>query len=888
MTELPTGTVTFLFTDIEGSTRLLQELGDGYSAVLDEHAAIAREAISHCGGVEFGTEGDSFFAAFRTAAEAVSAAVAMQRNLSAKEWSGEAVVRVRMGLHTGEGVVGALGYVGMDVHRAARVADAAHGGQVLLSEATRGLVEHALPEGTTLRDLGQHRLKDIAYPEHLYDLLIEGLPCDFPPPRSLDARPNNLPLQLTSFVGREREFAKVKDLLGQTRLLTLTGAGGTGKTRLSLEVAAQTLTEYRDGAFFVDLSSVTDPDLVASAIAEALGVSEVPGRAVLDVVKEHLETKELLLVLDNFEQVAQAAPVVEALLTVAPGLKALVTSRVVLSLRGEQEYAVPPLEPPRLDDLADVPSLLGVEAVRLFVDRALAVSPRFELTRENAPAVAAITARLDGLPLAIELAATRTKVLTPEEMLPRLQQRLSVLTSGPRTLPERQRTLRDAIAWSHDLLGAPERELFARLSVFTGGWSLESAEAVCDPEGAGVDPLEGLASLVDQSLVRRSEGDAGEARFSMLETIREFGLEELRTSGELEEIRRRHAEYFLDLSLEAEPHLTGGDQVEWLDRCDRDHANIRAALEWAIEAGDADRAQESAGALWRFWQQRGHLAEGRGWFEVILAMPSGRDASPARAKALIGAGGMAWWQQDRDGAGACYEEAVAIERELGDPVRLAEALYNLSFVVAGDSIESAAVLLEETLELFRGAGNEFGVAQTLAMLVIRDAQAGDWSTVIAKLEETTGIWRRLGERLHLAFDLVWLAFSYGRVGRGANAKAVALEALELFCEVDNATGIGITLVDLAFLADWEGHYENALRLAGASESIMERAGGPPGGFAGLLEGDPVREARVHLSEEVADRAWDEGRAMSTDEAVTFARGALEARIAGHRLVGPND
>ncbi len=871
MSELPTGTVTFLFTDIEGSTGLIQKLGERFLTVLGEHAATVRRALSEFGGVEVNTEGDSFFAAFRTPVDAVPAAVAIQRGLAAHVWPEGAPVRVRIGLHTGEGVLGGKDYVGIDVNRAARIAGAAHGGQILISEATRGLVEHALPEGTALRDLGPHRLKDIVHPEHLYQLAIEDLQSDFPPPRTLDARPNNLPVQLTSFVGRGGEIAQVRHLLYQTRLLTLTGPGGTGKTRLALQVATDVLTEYRDGAFFVDLSTVTDPALVPSAVARALGVEEIADRPLLEAVKDHLSPRELLLVLDNFEQVVEAGPTVEALLTAASELKVLVTSRIVLSVRGEQEYAVPPLEPPDVDDLLDLKALQSIESVRLFTDRAVAVSPRFQVTEKNAAAVAAITARLDGLPLAIELAATRAKVLTPEQMLPRLQECLAILSSGHKNLPERQRTLRGAITWSHELLDPAERGLFARLSVFTGGWTLESAEAVCGPDGLGLDVLDGLSSLVDQSLIRRSDSDDGEPRFSMLETIREFGLEQLTVGGERDLLHRRHAGYFLELAVEAESHLVAEDQGEWLDRCDREHANIRAALRWAIEAGEVERVQASAGALWRFWQQRGHQAEGRRWLDETLAMPSDKP-SPARAKAMIGAGGLAWWQQDRDAARASYEGALAIERELGDPARIGEALYNLSFVVAGDDIDSAAGMLEEALDLFRRAGDEAGEAQVQSMLVIRDAEARNWGPVITRLEDTTAIWRRLGERLHLGFDLIWLAFAYGRVGRAADARVAGLEALDLFCEVDNPTGIAITIVDLSWLATWEGRYEDAIRLAGAYESLTQSAGGPPGGFAGLLEGDPTAEARPHLSEEVAQRAWEEGLSMSLDEAVAFARG----------------
>jgi predicted ATPase/class 3 adenylate cyclase len=859
MTDLPTGTVTFLFTDIEGSTGLLQALGDRYPAVLDAHAEIIRRAVAEGGGVEVSTHGDAFFVVFRSPAGAVRAAIAAQRGLAAHDWAPGPPVRVRMGVHTGEGVLGGDDYAGLDVHRAARIADAAHGGQVLLSDATRGLVQHTLPAGASLRDLGEHRLRGLEEPERLHQLVAEDLAADFPPPRTLDARPNNLPLQLTSFVGREDEIAEVERLLGQTRLLTLTGPGGTGKTRLALQAAGELLTRFRDGSCFVDLSPVNDPALVPAVVANALGVPEDPGRPILDGVKEHLRDRELLQVVDNFEQVAEAAPVLEELLTAAPRLRALVTSRIVLSLRGEQEYVVP--------------ALGGTEAVRLFTERAVAASSRFTLTEENAPVVAEITARLDGLPLAIELAATRTKVLTPTEILSRLQRRLSLLTTGPRSLPERQRTLRAAIAWSHDLLDPEERRLFARLSVFSGGWTFESAEAVCDPEELGLDALDGLTSLVDKSLIRRSEPPGRPARFSMLETIREFGLEQLEAGGDLELVQRRHAEHYLGLAAEAEPHLTTDDQGVWLDRCEEEHANIRAALRWAIDRGDAGAAQAAAGGLWRFWQQRGHLAEGRRWLAETLAMPSGQAPTAARAKALTGAGGIAWWS-DQAAARAFYDEALAIERELGDPARLAEALYNEAFAVAADhDLDGTARLLDESLALFRQVGDEHGVVRVLAMLVVPDATAGAWDRVVAGMEEVVAIWRRLGDRLSLAFGLIWLAFALGRAGRRDDARATALEALALFREADNATGIALAFLDLAFLLTWEGRHTDAVRLAGVAERTRDQAGGgPTPGFGGMLEGDPAADARAHLSEDAARRAWEQGLAMTVPEAVALVTG----------------
>lgn len=884
MPELPTGTVTFLFTDIEGSTRLLQKVGGQFAEIMKDHSDIMRAAISASSGVEVGTAGDSFFAAFCEAVDGIRAAVGAQRELAAHGWPHGEPVRVRMGLHTGRGELGGDGYVGIDVHRAARIADAAHGGQVLLSDVTARLVEAALPLGVRLRPLGEHRLKDLANPERLCQLEIEGLPSEFPPPRSIEARASNLPADLTSFVGRNAEIAEVERLLKRGRLVTLTGAGGSGKTRLAIRVASRLLGSFADGVCFVDLSSIADPAVVAPTVAKALGIPEQGGRPVLDAVKDHLRNREALIVFDNFEQVLDAATVVEELLTATPRTKAIVTSRVPISIRGEQEFEVPPLAPPDPASLPDVATLRDIDAVRLFADRVQAVVPDFRIDEQNANAVAAITARLDGLPLAIELAATRMKVLTPQQILERLADRFALLTSSSRTLPDRQRTLRGAIEWSYELLDEQERRLFARLAIFTGGWTLASADTVCDPAGIGLDVLDGISALVDKSLVRRSL-DVNWIRFSMLETIREFGRQKLQEWGDVDATRERHGAHYLDLAVEAEPHLVAEDQVEWLDRCDVEHGNVRDALRWAIETDRAERAQEAAGALWRFWQQRGHIAEGARWFAEVLALPSGSGATAARAKALIGAGGIAWWQRDREAAGRFYSESVDVERLLGDPAGIAEALYNQAFVVAGDDIDAATRLVDEALALFRDVGDERGVAKTLTMLVIGDARAGRWARVASCLEEVVAILRRLGDRLQLAFDLVWLGFAYGRLGRVEDARSAALEALRLFEAGDNATGIGIALSNLAFLATWEGRHQDSIRLAAAAARLKERVGGPPGGFAGILEGNPVDEASPHLDVDAVRRAWDEGSGMSLEETIRLAErgsgGASNGRVALH-------
>jgi predicted ATPase/class 3 adenylate cyclase len=541
MTDPPTGTVTFLFTDIEGSTRMWEQDPQVMSDALARHDDILQNATESRGGYVFKTVGDAFCVAFSDASDALEAALASQRFLSAEGWEEGFSIRGRMALHTGTVEERNGDYFGPPVNRVARLLSAGHGGQTLVSSTTRELVRDTLPEGTQLRDLGERRLKDLFRPERVFQLISPDLPDSFPPLKTLDARLNNLPVQPTPLVGRQKEVAEVCGLLRRedVRLLTLTGPGGTGKTRLGLQAAAELLDEFEDGVFFVALAPIRDAELVASSIAGPLGVRESADRTLTETLKEHLRDKELLLLLDNFEQVLDAAPVVGELLSACPRLKALATSRGALRVYGEHEYAVPSLalpDPRRLLAIT-VEDLSQYESVRLFIERARAAKGDFEVTNDSAPAVAEICVRLDGLPLAVELAAARTKILTPQAMLSRLSNRMKLLKGGARDLPERQRTLRGAIDWSHDLLDEEDRHLFRRMSVFSGGRTLEAMEAVCDAEG-DLDIFAGVESLLEKSLIRQEEGPEDEPRFVMLETIHEFAREKLQESGEAVETKR--------------------------------------------------------------------------------------------------------------------------------------------------------------------------------------------------------------------------------------------------------------------------------------------------------------------------------------------------------------
>ena len=869
MGELPTGTVTFLFTDIEGSTRLLQALGAGWKTVIEDHNRLLGGAIHEAGGVTVRTEGDSFFAVFRSAPRAVAAAEAAQQALAAHPWPPEASVRVRMGMHTGEGTVGGDSYVGLDVHRAARIAAAGHGGQVLLSSATAELVRAGLVERLGLRDLGEHRLKDLARPERIFQLTIDGLTAEFPPVRSLET-PTNLPASRTSFVGRAREVARVRELLKGSGLLTLTGPGGSGKTRLALQAARELLGDYPDGVFFVELAPITDPRLVPSAVADSVGARAEGARPVLDTLRDHVRDRELLLVVDNFEQVIEAGSVVADLLTAAPRMRILVTSREPLHVTGEQELAVPPLSLPDTGQPAAPEHVLLFESVALFAQRAAAVDAGFRITEANAPVVAELCRRLDGLPLAIELAASRVKVLQPEAILERLEHRLELLIGGPVDVPARQRTLREAIGWSHDLLDEPERAVFRRLSVFAGGWTLEAAEAVADPGDAlERDILEVLGSLVDKNLVMKSPSDVG--RFTMLETIREFGLEQLESAGEANATRDHHASHFLGIAEAAEPHLRGVDQERWLERLELEHDNLRAALRRSIDAGPSTSGLRLVGALWRFWLMHGHLAEGRRWAETVLALPEAAARTAERAKALTGLGGVAYWQEDLSVTRRSYEEALAIARELGDRSAEAEALYNMSYPPAyeGD-VGTAVATLKQSRAMFEELGNGRGVADCMWLFAIVARLEGDTAAARTLVEESLRMHREAGDRFGATDALHVLGRIALAQGDLDTAGASFLEALANDEQVENRTGVGIVLDNLAARASALGHHVRAVRLVGASDAIKEAAGGhAPPPFIDLP--DPREAAREVLGDAAVDAAWAEGQAMTLDQAVTYAR-----------------
>ncbi|HZD55651.1 MAG TPA: tetratricopeptide repeat protein, partial [Anaerolineales bacterium] len=778
----PTGTVTFLFTDIEGSTKLARKFPHAWPMIQAQLNDILQAAITTHQGYVFRAIGDELGVAFETALDALEAALAAQRALFAEDWGEKGPIRVRMGLHTGPATPRAGGYEGyVTLAHTKRLMSVAYGGQILLSESAEALLRDSLPEDITLRDLGEHRLKDFERGEHIFQVVAKDLTAEFPPLKPLNRPPNNLPVQLTSFIGRSKERDDVKQMLSKQRLLTLTGPSGSGKTRLALQVAADLTGQFEHGVFFVALAPITEPGFVASTIAQSLGIIESSGRSIMDSLKDYLQNKSLLLLLDNFEQVISAAPLVTELLVACSELKILITSREGLRISGEIEYPVAPLALPDLKQLPPLESFSQYAAVELFIQRAKAVKPDFRITNDTAPAVAEICYRLDGLPLAIELAAARIKLLPPRAMLTRMEHRLEFLTGGGRDLPSRQQTLRNAIAWSYDLLDENEKILFRRLSVFVGGCTLDAAEAVTGDNPARGAVLDRLESLLDKSLLQEVEGTNSELRFMMLGTVREFGLEQLKASSEQAGIQSRHANYFLSIAEQTEARLESAGQVEWINRMEQEHDNLRAALEWSKTAdGTAETCLRLASALGLFWEARGYYTEGRELLAAILLTEPARGRTAARARILARAAELAFRQSDFPATTSFAEESLAIYREVGDRQGIASALIKLgNAATEKGNYVTASGFLEEALKTWRQLEDKHGIARALissAWVALRSAQYGLAKT---RLEEALALSRQLGDTRSIGFELSGLGEVALRQGDYLRARQLVEESLEL-------------------------------------------------------------------------------------------------------------
>ncbi len=827
MTGLPSGTLTFLFTDIEGSTRLLQQLGNRYADVLVDYRQLLRAAVQERGGQEVDTQGDAFFFAFPSAREALLAAIKAQQSLLRHPWIDGMSVRVRMGLHTGEARVAETGYVGMDVHRAARICSAGHGGQILLSDATHALVANDLPGGITLRDLGEHRLKDLAQPQHLFQIVASDLPVEFPPLKSLNVLPNNLPMQLTSFVGRAREMSEIKDLLRTTRLLTLVGAGGSGKTRLALQIAADLLDEHPDGVWWIDLAPLADPGMVPQATAAALNIREQSDRPVMDSLLDYLRHRHALLLLDNCEHLLlPCARLADTVLRRCPGVRIMVTSREGLATAGETLYPVPVLSLPDPTPSPALEVLSKFEAVRLFTDRAGSVVPTFRLTERNAGVVGQICHRLDGIPLAIELAAARVAALSLEQIAARLDDQFRFLTGGSRIALPRHQTLQAALDWSFQSLTEAEKVVFRRLAVFAGGFTLTAAEEVCPGEGLPVsDILEPLTHLVAKSLVL-AEDQQDERRFRMLEPIRQFARDRLREAGEVEEVRERHLDWLLPIAEEGERQLRGHGQLLWLRRLEREHGNFRGALEWAFATDRSETALRLASALATFWQLRGHITEGRTRLEEALGRGMASTALPAlRAKALADAAELAEVQHDHKRAEELARQSLALATELGDRRGEACALRLLGGVARWHSdFARAATFFQDALARYQEAHDEWGIAASFRSIGGVARAQKSYVEAATRYTIALNLFRKVGDRWETANTLYFMGLTARAQGAFAQATAYAEEALALSREMDDAYSAAHALHLLGTLAWYQGDHDRAAALHAQSLPMFEELG----------------------------------------------------------------
>jgi len=873
--ELPTGVITLLFSDIEGSTVLLARLGEHYGPALSAQRTIMRTAIRENRGLELGTEGGSFHVVFRSAADAVGCCVAAQRALGRHDWPGGATVRVRMGLHAGQPVRHEDNYIGMDVHRAARIAATAHGGQVVLSEAAWRLAEPGVPPGIGVRDLGFHRLKDIEEPERILQLTGPGLAETFPPLKSLGA-PTRLPAPATPLVGREDDLEYLLAELAQpqVRLVTLTGPGGVGKTRLAIAAAAALDHQFPHGVYFVALATVTDPAVMWKTIAGDLDVEGDDAPAVTG----HLRDRRLLLILDNLEQLPGAGEVIAELVDSAPRLVVLATSRGPLHLPGEHAVPVPPLPVP--PDAAGAGDVAASAAVRLFAQQAGMVRPGFEVTEGNAADVACICRRLNGLPLAIELAAARARLLAPKALLARLGSSLPL--GSPHTgRPSRQQTLRATIAWSYDLLEPDLAAVFRRAGVFAGGCDLDALAAVAaTKDGALADPLELVAGLADVSLITVAEGADGEPRVGMLEMLREYALERLAEAGELEETRLRHAQHFTAFAEREHRQLDGPMQLTALDRLEADHDNLRAALAWALEARPADAAVGGERAviglrlvqeLTYFWHQHGHAIEGRRWLQRAMDLAPADGGAPL-AGVAHGLGVLMDTQGEPDAARRLFERSLTIWRELGDRDLQARELNSLGIAHhhLGEP-EVARPMLEESIAIAREIGNLVRLAAALTNLGQLESAAGHFDRATQALQEALTIDYEQGDLLGVALDHQSLALVSLRAGRPGEARDLLSGTFDYVASSGNASFLANILELSATITAELGDPLRAARLAGAAETIRQQEGMRITPQEAAMIEERLAPARDTVPPEEWDAELAAGRALAQEQSLALLR-----------------
>ena len=917
---VPTGTVTFLFTDIEGSTRLSQQYPGAMPALLARHHQILHQSIEAHNGFVFQIIGDSFSAAFESASEALGAALAAQRSLVQEPWS-PAPVKVRMGIHTGaaqaETVSGEIRYSGYTtLALTQRIMSAGHGGQILLSRTAHDLTRDQLPEQAELIDLGECNLKDIIHPEQLYQLTVTDLPSEFPPLKTLEAFNHNLPMQLTSFIGRGKETDELKKLIAEHRLITLTGSGGAGKTRLALQVAGDLLRLFSGGVWFVELAPLDDPALLVQTLFSVFKLREdaQAHRTPLEVLQDHLHPKSALLILDNCEHLIEAcAQVSESLLRACPKLKILASSREALGIPGEISYRVPSLKTPSPADLRHVDQALQVDSIRLFVERGTTANPDFKLTKENMPFVAQICSRLDGIPLTIELAAARVKVLSPQQIASRLDDRFRLLTGGARTALPRQQTLRAMIDWSYSLLSDTEKTLFRRLAVFTGGWTLEAAESVCGEGGEGPDILDLMARLVDKSMVIGEESN-GEIRYHRLETIRQYSRERFFETDEVEAIRDRHLAYYVQLSEEIERGLQGPSRRAWVHRSEAEQENMRTAIEWGL-ARNPESSLIIASNMLVATAIGGYSVEGFGWLrDNMRAMETTLPVipPPLRAKALA-ALSFAYTSLGREReASACAEQSIALHRQLDDKRWLASmlllgtralessgklveaetalkealvlaqsdnnvfvstwvlnALGRITAKLHGD-LDTASRLIEESIRLSEDAGLPGQVADAYEVRGFLAAYSGHYEEARLWFEKSIDSYRVVEADFNILLNKSNLAHLERQFGHHQQALERYRETIVGFRNVGQPGAVAHQLECFGFLAMAGDQNERALKLFAAADALREKVGSPMTSEEQAYFDEQIKVLRQKIAAQQFNRIWTAGHALSMEQALAFA------------------